>query len=118
MNMSLAMASSPTCTDERVMATAMRQDDPNLPPLFPGGVHMTGGLRTFLEGPVLLPRPTHPRVPLYHDFWTVVILDLGMVSNNFCPFSVRFIIFSLAVLCTHIIFLQIIVIFLYSYFKS
>ena len=71
------MSSSPSCTDERIMATAMRQDDPNLPPLLPGGLQMTGGLLTFLQGPVLLPRSTHPGVPLYHDFWTVVILDLG-----------------------------------------
>ena len=77
MNMNLSMSSSPSCTDERIMATAMRQDDPNLPPLLPGGFLMTGGLYTFLNGPVLLPRPTHPGVPLYHDFWTVIVLDLG-----------------------------------------
>ena len=82
MNMNLSMSSSPSCTDERIMATAMRQDDPNLPPLLPGGNHMTGGTYTFLNGPVLLPRPTHPGVPLYHDFWTVVVFDLGKGIYN------------------------------------
>ena len=62
----MASSSSPSCTDERIMAKLMALEDPPNPLI-------AGGLRSFLTGPVL----NHAQHGVYHDFFTVLIPDLG-----------------------------------------
>ena len=72
----IASSSSPTCTDERIIATLMDLEDPANPVL-------TGGVRSFLTGPTIQP-PGQQQAP-YHDFFTVLILDLGYRSYGRLP---------------------------------
>jgi hypothetical protein len=65
--MNMTSSSSPTCTDERLMAHLMDLENP-LNPL------ITGGLRSFLTGPLTVPAPGQPA---RHDFFTVLNIDLG-----------------------------------------